>query len=45
MNKGYLRREMKRIGQKKLIDKKDVAKMVYDLVKSKKKSGSIVRMD
>ena len=45
MNKGYLRREMKRIGQKKLIDKKDVAKMVYDLLKSKKKSGTIVRMD
>jgi NAD(P)-dependent dehydrogenase (short-subunit alcohol dehydrogenase family) len=45
MNQDYLREEMNRIGQKKLIDPKTVAKNIVNLVNSNLKSGSIVVME
>lgn len=45
MNPEYLIEELKRIGQKKLIDPKDIAKKVIKLIESKLKSGSIVVME
>jgi len=45
MDSDYLKEELKRIGQKDLIDPKDVAKNVIRLIESKLKSGSIVVME
>ena len=45
MNQDYLREEMNRIGQKKIIDPKTVAKNIVNLVNSNLKSGSIVVME
>ena len=44
MNKDYLKEEMKRIHQRKLIDSKTISKKVIDLINSKKDSGSIIIM-
>lgn len=45
MNKEYLDNELKRIGQDKLLDKDDVANLVYEVATNNKyKSGDIVRM-
>lgn len=45
MNTEYLKEEMNRIGQKQLIDPKEVGKKVIRLIESKIKSGSIVVME
>lgn len=45
MNPEYLKEEMDRIGQKKLIDPKDIAKKVISLIESNTKSGSIIVME
>lgn len=45
MNPDYLSSEMKRIEQKKLLDKTYVAKCIVDLISSEKKSGSVVIID
>lgn len=46
MNEEYLESEMKRIGQKKLIEPNILAKKIYDIVTDNNIiSGSIVRMD
>lgn len=45
MNQNYLKEEMNRIGQKKLIDPIVIARQVRDLVDSKISSGSIIVID
>lgn len=45
MNQDYLRDELKRINQKKLIEPKEVAKKVVNILESNLKSGSIVVME
>lgn len=45
MNQDYLKEEMNRIGQRKLIDPKEVAKKVREVVDSKISSGSIIVID
>ena len=45
MNPEYLKSELNRIGQKKLIEPKEVAKKVINLIESDLKSGSIVVME
>ena len=45
MNPDYLKEEMERIGQKNLINPKDVAKKVINLIESDIKSGSIIVME
>lgn len=46
MNSDYLEEEMKRIGQKKLIDKEYVARKTYEVVVDKFiKNGDIIRID
>lgn len=45
MNPEYLSDEMNRIGQKQLINPKDIAKKVINLIESNIKSGSIVVME
>lgn len=45
MNPEYLKSELERIGQKELIEPKEVAKKVIKLIESKLKSGSIVVME
>ena len=45
MNQSYLRSEMDRIGQKKLLDKDFVAEEIYKLVDSDLVSGSVVIID
>jgi len=45
MNKDYLKEEMERIGQKQLIEPKEVANKVIKLIESNLKSGSIVVME
>ena len=45
MNPEYLKEEMKRIGQKHLIEPSNVAKKVIKLIESNLKSGSIVVME
>lgn len=45
MNLEYLKDEMERIGQKQLIDPKEVANKVMKLIESDLKSGSIVVME
>ena len=47
MNKEYLKSEMQRIGQKKLISKEIVSKKVYELVNNNDNlnSGAIIRID
>lgn len=45
MNPIFLQEELKRIGQKELIDPIVVAKKVYELTNSKLPSGSIIRID
>ena len=45
MNQDYLKGEMKRIGQKKLIDSSEVANEVIKLINSNKESGTIVVME
>lgn len=45
MDQEYLTDELKRIGQKELIDPKDIAKKVIKLIESNMKSGSIVVME
>ena len=45
MNPDYLKEEMERIGQKNLIDPKDVAKKVMNLIESDIESGSIIVME
>lgn len=45
MDQEYLNAELKRIGQKELIDPKDIAKEVIKLIESDMKNGSIVVME
>jgi 3-oxoacyl-[acyl-carrier protein] reductase len=45
MNPEYLNEELKRIGQRELIEPKEVAKKVINLIESDIKSGSIVVME
>lgn len=45
MNPIYLSEEMKRIGQRELLDKNFVAKKIVDLIDSNKESGSVVVID
>ena len=45
MDQEYLNAELRRIGQKELIDPKDIAKKVIKLIESNMKSGSIVVME
>lgn len=45
MNQEYLNEEMKRVGQSKLIEPREVAYKVIELIDSNKKSGSIVIME
>lgn len=46
MNSDYLEEEMKRIGQKKLIDKEYIARKTYEVVVDKFiKNGDIIRID
>lgn len=45
MNQDYLKEEMKRIGQNKLIEPSFVARKVMELIDSDKKSGSIIVME
>ena len=45
MNPEYLLNEMKRIGQKELLDKDNVSKKIYELINSNKESGSVVIID
>ena len=45
MNSDYLKEEMERIGQKQLIDPKDVAHKIINLIESDIKSGSIIVME
>lgn len=45
MNSDYLKEEMERIGQKQLIDPKDVAYKIINLIESDIKSGSIIVME
>jgi len=45
MNPDYLKEEMERIGQKKLIEPKEIAKKVMNLIESNIKSGSIIVME
>lgn len=45
MNPDYLKKEMNRIGQKKLLDKDLVANEIYKLIHSNKESGSVVIID
>lgn len=45
MNPEYLKEEMERIGQKQLINPKDIARKVIKLIESNLKSGSIVVME
>ena len=45
MNKEYLKEEMTRIGQKKLIESKEVAYKVIKLIESDLESGSVVVME
>ena len=45
MNQDYLKEEMNRIGQSKLIEPKDIANKVIDLIYGNEKSGSIIVME
>ena len=45
MNPEYLKEELERIGQKELIDPKEVAKKVLKVIESNLKSGSVVVME
>lgn len=45
MNPKYLESEMKRIGQKELLDKDYVASEIYDLINSEMENGSVVIID
>ena len=45
MNPNYLKSEMERIGQKKLLDKTYVANRIYDIINSDIISGSVVEID
>ena len=45
MNPDYLEEELRRIGQKNLIEPKDVAKKVIKLIESDLKSGSVIVME
>ena len=45
MNQDYLKEELKRIGQKKLIEPKSVAKKIISIIESNLKSGSIIVME
>ena len=45
MDPDFLQKELIRVGQKKLIEKEEVAKKVIDLINNPLPSGSIVRLD
>lgn len=45
MNPNYLKEEMERIGQAKLVDKEYVANSIYNLVNSEVESGSVIIID
>ena len=45
MNPKYLESEMKRIGQKELLDKDYVVSEIYDLINSEMENGSVVIID
>ena len=45
MNQEYLKEEMKRVGQSKLIEPSEVAYKVIELIESNEKSGSIIVME
>jgi hypothetical protein len=45
MNPEYLKEEMDRVGQKKLLDPKDVSKEIINLIDSNMVSGSIIVME
>ena len=46
MNQDYLKEELKRIGQKKLEDPKEVASSIFNLINDRKiKSGEAIRID
>lgn len=45
MNQEYLNEEMNRIGQKKLLEKQEVAYKIYSLINSEIESGSVIIID
>ena len=45
MNQDYLKKEMKRIKQKRLIEPKEIALVIDNCMKNNLKSGSIIRID
>ena len=45
MNSDYLQEEMKRVGQKKLIEPKEVSRKVIEIIEDNIKSGSIIVME
>ncbi len=45
MEPNYLKSELKRINQKELLKKEDVAKKIFDIFNSDVKSGELVRID
>lgn len=45
MDEDYLKKEMKRIGQSKLINKEEIAKKIIEIINSDIKSGDIIVME
>ena len=45
MNQEYLEQELKRIGQKRLIEPNEVATKIIDLINNPQESGKIIRID
>ena len=45
MNQDYLKKEMKRIGQNKLINKEEISKKIIEIINSDIKSGEIIVME
>ena len=45
MNSDYLEEELKRIGQKKLIEPKEVSRKLIDIIESDEISGSVIVME
>ena len=46
MNEDFLKDELRRIGQEKLLDKCEVASVIYELYKNKNiKSGDLIKID
>ena len=45
MNQDYLKEELKRIGQKELINPKEISNKVVNIIYSNLKSGSIIILE